>query len=161
MNPFNRKLALLLPALCLALPVFGAGEVLLTMDPDKGIPTFVDDTNNSRVMEFLSVNYQNPASPESFVLVFTSTFAGQYNTDLGRYTEGVVQANGDIWFSSQPAEPDGDACTYNPPGNGSSDMLDCHIVKIRLLNGPRSNSPGFIYSVQMGGGEIDPRVRPK
>jgi hypothetical protein len=91
MNPFNRKLALLLPALCLALPAFGAGEVLLTMDPDKGIPTFVDDTNNSRVMEFLSVNYQNPASPESFVLVFTSTFAGQYNTDLGRYTEGVVQ----------------------------------------------------------------------
>lgn len=155
----NRAFYALIGMTVMAAPAFGGGEALLTMDPDKKIPTFVDETTGQKNMEFISVNYQDANAPEPFKLVFEASFAGQYKVDAGKYTAGTVAANGKIEFVATANYPNGNPCEYNPPGPG--DNYKCYVVKLKLENGPSQGSAGFQYNVEMGGGTIDPRLRPR
>ena len=73
-------------------------------------------------------------------------------------TKPFSRNNGDIIFESAP-DIAGVACTYDPPGPAVS--RPCQIVRIKLVNSPGPNDPGFLYQVEMGkwGQFIDPRLR--
>jgi len=131
--------------------------VLLTLDEDKDLPTIVNVTRGA-MATYRSVNFVDPAAPESFEMVF-SNFVGEWDSTYANGTPCTdnTPGAGDVTCTAVNTNNAGNPCTVNmPPGNNPH---ACYEVRIKLANPPRAGSQGFSYTVNMSGKVLDPRVR--
>lgn len=132
-----------------AMPALAQNEIFLTLDPGNGQPTVVAEPSNAAVVIVRSIDYSGGGQPEPFMLRFDYAFNGMYDVpgQGQNWTTPTLTANG-IVFQSSPA-------VYNP-GN-----IPVQEIRIKLKNNVAHPIEGYKYDVLMGGGVLDPRIRPR